>query len=60
MADNRVVINVLIISTASVLITLFTYIFVAHHLDTPDRVQRERSALLGEHKKITEHINPSN
>ena len=46
MAKPRFKKNMLIISVASVVLTLFTYVFVSHHLDTPNRVLEDRINLL--------------
>ena len=46
MAEKRLAKNVLTLSVASALLALFTYIFVSHHRDTPNRAQQDRSALL--------------
>lgn len=46
MSESRTAKNMMIIVVASALMTLFTYIFVDHHLNTPDKVQQDRSSLL--------------
>ena len=58
MVENRFAKNVLIISVVSAGLTLFTYILVAHHRDTPDRVRRELSTLLSTGSSVAERINP--
>ncbi len=58
MAEKRFAKNVLIISTVSIVLTLFIYIFVDHHRDTPDRIQQYRSILLSSGSGATERTKP--
>jgi cytochrome c5 len=58
MADNRFAKNVTIILVVSAALTLFTYIFVDHHRDIPNRVQQERAALLGASSGVAERMKP--
>ena len=46
MVENRYRKNTIIILVVSAILTLFTFIFVDHHLGTPDRVQQGRTTLL--------------
>lgn len=58
MTEKRFAKNVLIISTVSIVMTLFIYIFVDHHRDTPDRIQQYRSILLSSGSGATERTKP--
>lgn len=56
MAEKRFAKNVSIILVISAGLTLFTYIFVGHHRDVPDRVRQERIALLSTGSSVAERI----
>ncbi len=56
MAEKRFAKNVSIILVISAGLTLFTYIFVEHHRDIPDRVLQERNALLSTGSSVVERI----
>ena len=56
MAEKRFAKNVSIILVISAGLTLFTYIFVGHHRDIPDRVRQERNALLSTGSSVVERI----
>lgn len=58
MAEKRFAKNVLIISVVSAVLTLFIYILVAHHRDTPNRVRQDRNALLGAGSGVAEQTKP--
>ena len=58
MTEKRFAKNVLIISVVSAVLTLFTYILVAHHRDTPNRVRQDRNALLGAGSGVAEQTKP--
>ena len=58
MAEKRFAKNVLIISVVSAVMALFTYIFVDHHRDTPNRIQQQRNALLGAGSGAAERTKP--
>ena len=58
MTEKRYAMNVWIILGISVVLMLFIFILVAHHRDTPDRVQQDRSALLSTGSSVAERIKP--
>lgn len=58
MVEKRFAKNVLIISVASAVLALFTYIFVAHHRDTPNRIRRELGTLLSTGSSVAERTKP--
>ena len=58
MVEKRFAKNVLIISVVSAVLTLFTYILVAHHRDTPNRVRQDRSTLLSTGSSVAERTKP--
>ena len=58
MTEKRFAKNVLIISVVSAVLTLFIYILVAHHRDTPNRVRQDRNALLGAGSGVAEQTKP--
>ncbi|MFB3088513.1 MAG: cytochrome c5 family protein [Acidiferrobacterales bacterium] len=58
MAEKRFAKNVLIISVVSAVLTLFIYILVAHHRDTPNRVRQDRNAQLGAGSGVAEQTKP--
>ena len=58
MVEKRFAKNVLIISVVSAVLTLFIYILVAHHRDTPNRVRQDRSTLLSTGSSVAERTKP--
>jgi cytochrome c5 len=58
MTEKRFAKNVLIISVVSAVLTLFTYILVAHHRDTPNRIRQDRNAQLGAGSGVAEQTKP--
>ncbi len=60
MAENRFAKNVLIISVVSTVVALFTYIFVEHHRDVPNRIEQDRKTLLStsDNSTVAERTKP--
>ena len=54
MAVKRFAKNVSIVLGIGVVVMLFSYVLVAYHLDIPDRIQQDRSALLGTGSSVAE------
>ena len=54
MIGKRFVKHVSIVLGIGVVVMLFSYILVAHHLDIPDRIQQHRNALLGTGSSVAE------
>jgi cytochrome c5 len=47
-----------IIFVASILLTVFIYVFVDHHLGVPERVRLQGNELLGSRSSVAERIKP--
>ena len=58
MAQKRYVLNVSIILGISAVLTLFLYILVSHHRETPERIRLDRGVLLGSGSTVAERIKP--
>jgi len=58
MTQKSYAMNVSIILGAGVVLMLFFFVLVIHHNDLPNRVQQERSVLLGTSSSVAERIKP--
>ena len=58
MTKKNPTMKVSIILVISVVLMLFIFFLVAHHLDIPDRVRLDRGALLGTGSSVAERIKP--
>ncbi len=58
MTKKSYAINVSIILGIGVVLMLFIFLLVAHHRDTPDRIQQHRGALSGTGSSVAERIKP--
>ena len=59
MTKKRYTMNVTIILGIGVMLMLFIFLLVAHHRDVPDRVKRDRGALLSIVSGVAEQIKPA-
>jgi cytochrome c5 len=58
MTKKSYAINVSIILGIGIVLMLFIFLLVAHHRDTPDRIQQHRGALSGTGSSVAERIKP--
>jgi cytochrome c5 len=58
MTKKSYAINVSIILGIGVVLMLFIFLLVAHHRETPDRIQQHRGALSGTGSSVAERIKP--
>lgn len=58
MVEKRLAKNIWIITVVSAVLTLFVYILVDHHRDTPNRIRQDRSTLLGTSSSVAERTKP--
>ena len=58
MAENRYVMHVSVLLGIGVVLMLFTFYFVGHHHDTPDRARMNQGALLSSGSSVGARISP--